>query len=141
MNVGERPDLIEGRWRQIIPVAAATLAYGLATTLGGSGFIAAFVAGALFGLLARERVAPAMRFTEETGAALDSVTFLVFGAVLLGPALEHVSWQIALYAVLSLTIVRMLPVAICLLGTRPAARPWRSSDGSARAGSLRSSSR
>ena len=58
-----------------------------------------------------------MRFTEETGALLDAVTFLVFGAVLLGPALEHVSWQIALYAVLSLTIVRMLPVAISLWGT------------------------
>ena len=58
-----------------------------------------------------------MRFTEETGAALDSVTFLVFGAVLLGPVFEHVSWQIALYAVLSLTIVRMLPVAISLWGT------------------------
>ena len=58
-----------------------------------------------------------MRFTEETGALLDAITFLVFGAVLLGPALEHVSWQIALYAVLSLTIVRMLPVAISLWGT------------------------
>ena len=57
------------------------------------------------------------RFTEETGAALDGVTFLVFGAVLLGPALEHMSWQIALYAVLSLTIVRMLPVTISLWGT------------------------
>jgi sodium/hydrogen antiporter len=45
------------------------------------------------------------------------VTFLVFGAVLLGPALEHVSWQIALCALLSLTVVRMLPVAISLLGT------------------------
>ncbi len=63
-----------------------------------------------------------MRFTEETGAALDSVTFLVFGAVLLGPVFEHVSWQIALYAVLSLTVVRMLPVAISLWGTH-ALRP------------------
>ncbi len=59
-----------------------------------------------------------MGFTEETGALLDAVTFLIFGAILLGPALEHVSWQIALYAVLSLTIVRMLPVALCLLGTK-----------------------
>ena len=58
-----------------------------------------------------------MRFTEEAGSLLDAITFLLFGAVLLGPALEHVSWQIALYAVLSLTIVRMLPVALCLLGT------------------------
>ena len=75
------------------------------------------MAGSLFGLIARENLASMMRFTEETGAALDSVTFLVFGAVLLGPVLEHVSWQIALYAVLSLTIVRMLPVAISLWGT------------------------
>ena len=62
-----------------------------------------------------------MHFTEETGTLLDSVTFLVFGAVLLGPALKHLSWQIVLYAVLSLTIVRMLPVAIALFGTH--ARP------------------
>ena len=82
-----------------------------------SGFIAAFVAGALFGLLAGGKVAGMMRFTEETGAALDSVTFLVFGAVLLGPAFKDMSSQIALYAVLSLTIVRMLPVAISLWGT------------------------
>jgi NhaP-type Na+/H+ or K+/H+ antiporter len=110
--------LIEDAWRQIIPVAAAVLAYGIAGALGGSGFIAAFTAGGLFGLMARENSTAAMPFTEEAGALLDSITFLVFGAVLLGPALEHVSWQIALYAVLSLSIVRMLPVAISLAGTR-----------------------
>jgi NhaP-type Na+/H+ or K+/H+ antiporter len=48
---------------------------------------------------------------------LAAVTFVVFGAVLLGPALGDVTWQIALYAVLSLTAVRMLPVAISMLGT------------------------
>ncbi len=109
--------LIDDEWRQIIPLAAAVLAYGIANALGGSGFIAAFVAGALFGLLAGDKVAGMTRFTEETGAVLDGVTFLVFGAVLLGPAFEHMSWQIALYGVLSLTIVRMLPVAISLWGT------------------------
>ena len=62
-----------------------------------------------------------MLFTEETGATLDSVTFLVFGAVLLGPAFKHLSWHIALYAVLSLTVLRMVPVAIALFGTH--ARP------------------
>ncbi len=109
--------LIDDAWRQIIPVTAAVLAYGIAEALGGSGFIAAFTAGTLFGLLAPEGSSQAMRFTEETGALLDSITFLVFGAVLLGPALEQVSWQIALYAVLSLTVARMLPVAIALIGT------------------------
>ena len=109
--------LIDDAWRQIIPLAAAVLGYGIANALGGSGFIAAFVGGALFGLLAGGKAASMMGFTEQTGAALDAVTFLVFGAVLLGPALEHLSWQIALYAVLSLTVVRMMPVAISLWGT------------------------
>ncbi len=117
VNTAGARGLIDDAWRPIIPVAAAVLAYGIAEALGGSGFIAAFTAGALFGLIARENSAGTMRFTEETGALLDVVTFLVFGAVLFGPALEHVSWQIALYAVLSLTVVRMLPVALSLLGT------------------------
>lgn len=112
-----RRSLMEATWRQIVPLASTLTAYGAATACGGSGFIAAFVAGALFGLLAGHDVAPTMRFTEETGLALDSVTFLVFGAVLLGPSLEHLTWQIVLYAMLSLTVVRMLPVALSLLGT------------------------
>ena len=133
--------LIDDAWRQIIPLAAAVLAYGIANALGGSGFIAAFVAVALFGLLAGDKVAGMMRFTEETGAVLDGVTFLVFGAVLLGPAFEHMSWQIALYAVLSLTIVRMLPVAISLGARTRGLRRSRSWAGLAHAGLRRSCSR
>jgi NhaP-type Na+/H+ or K+/H+ antiporter len=49
---------------------------------------------------------------------LNGVTFLLFGAILLGPALGELSWDLALYAVLSLTIARMLPVAIAMIGTR-----------------------
>ena len=48
---------------------------------------------------------------------LNAVTFIVFGAVLLEPALHHVSWSIALYALLSLTVIRMLPVAVGMLGS------------------------
>ncbi len=116
-----RRNLIDKTWQQIVPLATTIAAYGAANALGGSGFIAAFVAGAMFGLLARNEVAQAMLFTEETGATLDSVTFLVFGAVLLGPEFKHLSWHIVLYAVLSLTVVRMVPVAIALVGTH--ARP------------------
>ena len=116
-----RRNMIDKTWQQIIPLATTLAAYGAAIALHGSGFIAAFVAGALFGLLASEEVAQAMRFTEETGAVLNGVTFLVFGAVLLGPAFKQMSWRIVVYAVLSLTVVRMLPVAIALLGTH--ARP------------------
>ncbi|MGO9976732.1 MAG: cation:proton antiporter [Solirubrobacteraceae bacterium] len=113
--IGSRRDLISGSWLQVIPVAAAGLAYGVAAALGGSGFIAAFLAGAIFGALLARESEEASRLNEELGGLLGGVTFLIFGAVLLGPALKHVSWQLALYAVLSLTLVRMLPVAIAMI--------------------------
>ena len=115
--VGSRRDLISGSWLQVIPIAGAGLAYGLAVALGGSGFIAAFLAGAIFGAVLPHQSEEASRLNEEVGGLLGGVTFLIFGAVLLGPALKHVSWQIALYAVLSLTLVRMLPVAISMIGS------------------------
>jgi NhaP-type Na+/H+ or K+/H+ antiporter len=115
--IGNRRDLISGSWLQVIPIAGAALAYGLAAALGGSGFIAAFLAGAIFGGLLPEESEESSRLNEDVGALLGGVTFLMFGAVLLGPTLKHVSWQIALYAGLSLTLVRMLPVAIAMVGS------------------------
>jgi NhaP-type Na+/H+ or K+/H+ antiporter len=115
--IGYRRNLISGSWLQVIPIAGAGLAYGLAAALGGSGFIAAFLAGAIFGALVAQESEEASRLNEEVGRLLGGVTFLIFGAVLLGPALQHASWQIALYAVLSLTLVRMLPVAIAMIGS------------------------
>jgi NhaP-type Na+/H+ or K+/H+ antiporter len=55
--------------------------------------------------------------TDELGELLNAVTLLVFGAVLLWPALDDLSWRIGLYALASLTVVRMLPVAVAMLGT------------------------
>jgi NhaP-type Na+/H+ or K+/H+ antiporter len=118
MVFGTRKNTITEPWLQVIPVAGAALAYGLAAALGGSGFIAAFLAGGIFGRLAGSLADDAARFSEEVGDLLDGVTFVVFGAVLLGPALPHLTFKVIAYAVLSLTLVRMLPVAIAMLGTR-----------------------
>jgi sodium/hydrogen antiporter len=115
--VAYRRDLITGPWLQVIPVAGAALAYGFAAALHGSGFIAAFLAGAIFGGLVSRESEEASRLNEELGNVLGGLTFLIFGAVLLGTALKHVTWQAVLYAVLSLTIIRMLPVAIGMLGS------------------------
>ena len=49
------------------------------------------------------------RLVDEVGSVLNGVTFLIFGAILLGPALGQLSWDLAVYAVLSLTVVRMVP--------------------------------
>jgi sodium/hydrogen antiporter len=116
-----RRDLIADQWRQVIPGAGAALAYGTASALGGSGFIAAFVAGMTFRLALGRDPANINDLSEQVGNVLNGVTFLFFGAILLGPALGELTWQLALYAVLSLTLARMLPVAIAMLGSR--ARP------------------
>ena len=108
-------------WRQLVPVAASVLAFTTADAVGGSGFIAAFVAGLVFGALARRTADDVDTTVESLGALLGAATFVVFGASFLEPALASVTWAVAGYAVLSLTIVRMLPVAIAMHGTR--ARP------------------
>ena len=117
-----RREMIESRWYPVIPAAGAGLAYGLASALGGSGFIAAFTAGVVFHLALGRDPEHLNRLTEEVGAVLNGVTFILFGAILLGPALTNLSWQLVLYAVLSLTVVRMLPVAISMWGSH-AGRP------------------
>jgi sodium/hydrogen antiporter len=115
--------LVEASWLQVVPVAAAALAFGVADPLGGSGFIAAFVAGAVFGGLRQrgQRGEEVEFLIEQAGSVLNAITFIVFGAVLLAPALGDLSWSIAAYAVLSLTVARMIPVAVALIGLH--ARP------------------
>ena len=108
---------ISGPWSQLAPVAGAALAFGLAEAIGGSGFIAAFVGGMAFGRARRRRGSEVGNLIEEAGEAFAAVTFVVFGAVLLGPAVGAATWEVAAYVVLSLTVVRMLPVAISMLGT------------------------
>jgi sodium/hydrogen antiporter len=115
--LARRRGLVTEPWLQVIPLAGAGLAYGVAAALGGSGFIGAFLAGGVFGGIVARESADAGRLSEEVGDVLDGVTLIVFGAVLLGPALARLDWRIAAYAVLSLTVVRMLPVAIATLGT------------------------
>jgi NhaP-type Na+/H+ or K+/H+ antiporter len=109
--------LITDAWLQVIPVAGAALAYGIALALGGSGFIAAFVAGGVFGYLVPHESEQVSRLSEELGGLLGGVTLLVFGAILLGPTLEHLSVTAAAYGVLSLTVIRMLPVALAMIGS------------------------
>ena len=108
---------VDDTWLQVVPLAGALLAFTLAEAIGGSGFIAAFVGGAAFGGMRRHRGGNVSHLIEQTGAILAAVTFVLFGAVLLGPAIRDLTWQIALYAVLSLTAIRMLPVATSMLGT------------------------
>jgi NhaP-type Na+/H+ or K+/H+ antiporter len=109
--------LVTDHWLQVVPVATAGLAYGIALPLGGSGFIAAFVAGLVFGAVRRTVGGEVAYLLDETANLFAAVTFVVFGAALLGPELGNVTWAIGAYAVLSLTVARMLPVAAAMLGS------------------------
>lgn len=115
----QRRHTIDPLWAQIVPVAAALLGYTVAVPLGGSGFIAAFVGGLTFGTIRRRTANDSDNagLLDESGDLFNAVTFIVFGAVLLGPALGHLSWAVLGYAVLSLTVVRMVPVALSMIGT------------------------
>ncbi len=110
-------DWVEGLYRQLATVALAAIAFASAEVLGGNGFIAAFVGGLSFGYIAAATSSDVADFTEDEGELLSSITFLVFGAVLAGPLLADIDWRVALYAVLSLTVVRILPVALAFLGS------------------------
>jgi NhaP-type Na+/H+ or K+/H+ antiporter len=117
LQLAARRRLIEPHWLQILSVASALLAAGVASALGGSIFIAAFTGGFLFGALRRDTGGEVSYLVDEGGELFNAVTFIVFGAVILGPLLDELTWQIVLYAILSLTVVRMLPVALAMLGS------------------------
>ena len=109
--------LVDDLWIQVVPVAGAGLAYGLAVWMGGSGFIAAFVGGAVFGWCRGDVGGEVTLLLDESGNLLGAITFVLFGAVMLVPILDDISIQIVMYAILSLTLVRMVPVGLAMLGS------------------------
>jgi NhaP-type Na+/H+ or K+/H+ antiporter len=85
---------MEPHWLQILTAATALLAAGIATGLGGSIFIAAFTGGFLFGVVGRDSGGEVSYLVDEGGELLNAVTFIVFGAAILGPALDDLGWEV-----------------------------------------------
>lgn len=98
-------------------LAIAIAAYTGAETVHGNGFIAAFIAGLSFGNTFKKESLFFYEFAEAQSHLLTTFTFLMFGAVLLPSILPVIEWRHFIYALLSLTVVRMLPVAISLIGS------------------------
>ena len=104
-------------YRRISLLAVPLLSYVVSEHVGGSGFIAAFIAGITMGTRKGHPEKEDFEFAHETGELLSYITWIVFGAAIVGPSLVGSTWPIVLYAVLSLTVIRMLPVAISLVGS------------------------
>jgi NhaP-type Na+/H+ or K+/H+ antiporter len=104
---------------QIAILALALLAYQGSVVIGGNGFVAAFAGGILFGAATRRRMDEPVEFTETLGLSATFLVWAMFGALFLGELFTHpLSVQPILYALLSLTVVRMVPVALAVIGTR-----------------------
>ncbi|WUH89634.1 cation:proton antiporter [Streptomyces sp. NBC_00433] len=122
-------DWSSSHWRQFLVLAVPVVAFAVCGAAEGSGFIGAWVAGLAFGSRLRGASpgrkthtdgpdpTQSAQFSERLGLLLASVSFLAFGAVILGPALQHLTWRMVVYGVISLTVIRMVPVALAMAGS------------------------
>jgi NhaP-type Na+/H+ or K+/H+ antiporter len=99
-------------------LALALLAYAGSVAAQGNGFVAAFAAGIAFGQVAGRRGPTEVFYVEQTAGLASLLVWTVFGAVAVPVLVGHLDWRMVLYAILSLTAVRMLPVAVSLVGAR-----------------------
>lgn len=108
---------IVAEWRHLPVVMLSLACFAIAQTLHGSGFIAAFVGGLLFGYIARGDAHDLVLHTEGLGETFSMLTWALFGAVVIPAVFDSFNWQVILYALLSLTVIRMLPIVLSLAGT------------------------
>ncbi len=111
-----RRNYMTGTFQQLVMVGLALLAWALAEAVGGNGFIAAFVGGMTAGRITTTCTEKILDFTEDEGQLLNLIVFFIFGISAIG-FLEGAGWQVWLFGLLALTVVRMLPVAIALMGS------------------------
>lgn len=103
-------------FQKLVALGLSLLAFALAELLGGNGFIAAFCAGLTLGNVFPSVCKRLYVFAESEGQLLTLVTFMLYGAIMVFPALDHLDGTVILYALLSLTVIRMVPVSLSLLG-------------------------
>jgi sodium/hydrogen antiporter len=117
LGFAHRRNWMAHSWVQIGVVTVPVLCLLAAEKAGASMFIAAFVAGLAVQLGFKDAAKHSVEFTEEWGQIFNLSVFFLFG-LLVARAWPQFNWRHAVYAVLSLTLVRMVPVAIALIGTR-----------------------
>ncbi len=115
---GTKTGWITHSFQDLSAIGLSLLAFALAEVVGGNGFIAAFVAGLTLGNTSRAICSCLYEFAEAEGQLLTLLIFMVFGAVMVPLVFEHADLRIVLYAIASLTVIRMIPAALSLVGAR-----------------------
>jgi NhaP-type Na+/H+ or K+/H+ antiporter len=116
VSLASRKSWMADPFQRLALLALALIAWALADLVGGNGFIAAFVGGLAVGPTVERVGEHLIRFSETEGQLLNLSVFFIFGVLVIG-TIQPLSWDVALYALLSLTLIRMLPVALSLFGT------------------------
>lgn len=122
MDFAQTKNLMAESASGIVFLSAAFMSYVGAEIVGGNGFIAAFIAGMVFGNVYKHEIHFIGEFMEGVGQALTMLAFLAFGALLLPAGILHMQWKAIVLALLFLTVVRMVPIWISLAGSGLATR-------------------
>lgn len=110
--------LMEHAYREFAGITLAIIAFVGAGAIGGNGFIAAFVAGLVMGNSSKEVRENLYDFAEAEAQLLMLTTFFLVGLVLAWEPLNHASWDVWIYGLLSLTVIRMIPVGLSVVGLK-----------------------
>ena len=116
INGSVQSNWLDGAWTQIPVIALALVCFSISQWLGGSGFIACFVGGLIFGGLIQRQKAALLKAADGTGDVLSMITWFIFGALFIGDCLLAPQWQAIVYALLSLSVIRILPVCLAVIG-------------------------
>lgn len=103
-------------------LALAITAFAMGEVLHGNGFVAAFVSGLAARATAPHMPRAALQTVSDAALVLSAAVWFVFGSLIVPAFMDGLEWRVFVYAFLSLTLVRMLPVALSLLGSHV---PWR----------------
>jgi len=116
VRLAREADWLGHVWQRMSVPALAILIFAVAQGLHGSGYIAAFVGGLCFRAAMKEDVHAMLLPAEGAGEVLAMAAWVLFAMMLLPAALPHVAWSEVIYAVLSLTVIRMMPIILSLTG-------------------------
>jgi NhaP-type Na+/H+ or K+/H+ antiporter len=108
---------VTDQWARFAFVGVAIVVFAGAEAFHGSGFIATWVGGLVFGLAAKRDLEAYQEFAEDESNLLVLLSFMAFGAIAVGPLLAEFDWRLLLYAVLSLAVIRPAAVALSLIGS------------------------
>lgn len=115
VDYSEKHEGISKSWKTLVIIALAFTCFTAAQLAGGSGFIACFTGGLLYSVLNRKYKHELLEAAEGAGDTLSMLTWLIFGSVVVASNLKFFTWEVIIYALLSLTMIRIIPVLLSLI--------------------------